>query len=154
GGARARELDMGPTRCGEGEGSAQVRRALELGGSAGDAHRDIVPRSTLRAFVSCMTFSKSVFRWSRVGEVQARSIRGRRCTMRQPRLSDALNIVGPLVASGLAVLALGAGSAAAGTLSSLPKGAEIDVRSCTYGPDETHAGRYSGQNLVDRNAYY
>jgi hypothetical protein len=74
--------------------------------------------------------------------------------MRQRRLSDALEVVGPLVASGLAVLALGAGSAAAGTLSSLPKGAEIDVRSCTYGPDETHAGRYSGQYLVDRNAYY
>ena len=59
-----------------------------------------------------------------------------------------------LVVSGLVSLAFGAPPAGAGALSSLPKGAEIDVRSCTYGPDETHAGRYSGQYLVDRNAYY
>src|SRR5438445_12367076 len=59
-----------------------------------------------------------------------------------------------LVVGGLALLGAGAAPAGAGALSSLPKGAEIDVRSCTYGPDETHAGRYSGQYLVDRNAYY
>src|SRR5438128_10861811 len=59
-----------------------------------------------------------------------------------------------LVVGGLALLGAGAGAAGAGALSSLPKGAEIDVRSCTYGPDETHAGRYSGQYLVDRDAYY
>src|SRR2546421_2742133 len=63
-------------------------------------------------------------------------------------------IVGSLAACGLAIFVAGASPAAGGTLSSLPKGAEIDVRSCTYGPDETHAGRYSGQYLVDRNAYY
>src|SRR5436309_359615 len=59
-----------------------------------------------------------------------------------------------LVASAVLLTALCGQPATAGTLSSLPKGAEIDVRSCTYGPDETHAGRYSGQYLVDRNAYY
>src|SRR5438093_512714 len=59
-----------------------------------------------------------------------------------------------LVTTAVLLLAFSGQPAAAGTLSSLPKGAEIDVRSCTYGPDETHAGRYSGQYLVDRNAYY
>src|ERR671931_79365 len=48
---------------------------------------------------------------------------------------------------------LGATSAS-GQLSSLKKGDEIDVRNCTYGPANTHAGRYSGQYLVDRNAFY
>src|SRR6266446_10388285 len=41
-----------------------------------------------------------------------------------------------------------------GQLSTLKKGDEIDVRDCTYGAGETHAGRYSGQYLVDRNAFY
>ena len=67
---------------------------------------------------------------------------------------DAARLLAALVVGGLALLAVGAGPAGAGALSSLPKGAEIDVRSCTYGPDETHAGRDSGQYLVDRNAYY
>jgi hypothetical protein len=51
------------------------------------------------------------------------------------------------------MLVIGAGSAHA-QLSSLPKGAEIDVRNCTFGPAETHAGQTSGQYLVDRNAFY
>src|SRR6266487_1074106 len=45
-------------------------------------------------------------------------------------------------------------AAAHGQLSTLKKGDEIDVRDCTYGPGQTHAGRYSGQYLVDRNAFY
>ena len=40
----------------------------------------------------------------------------------------------------LFALVFGAGRAAAGALSSLGAGSEIDVRSCTYGPGETHAG--------------
>jgi hypothetical protein len=54
----------------------------------------------------------------------------------------------------MAVLAGGVAPARAGALSSLPKGAEITLRGCTYGPGETHNGRESGQYLVDRNAYY
>lgn len=38
--------------------------------------------------------------------------------------------------------------------SDLKKGAQIDLRDCTFGPAETHAGRDSGQYLVDRNAFY
>lgn len=38
--------------------------------------------------------------------------------------------------------------------SSLKKGDELDLRSCTYGPEDTHAGRESGQYFVDRNAFY
>jgi hypothetical protein len=68
--------------------------------------------------------------------------------------SRCVKIASSLAASALAVVVLNAGSAMGGTLSSLPQGAEIDVRSCTYGPDETHAGRDTGQYLVDRNAYY
>jgi len=36
----------------------------------------------------------------------------------------------------------------------LRKGAEIDLRDCTYGPGETHWGGATGQYLVDRNAFY
>src|SRR5438270_10609358 len=74
--------------------------------------------------------------------------------MRRRGAGFTMTIGGVLAASCSAMLALAAMPAGAGALSSLPKGAEIDVRSCTYGPDETHAGRYSGQYLVDRNAYY
>jgi hypothetical protein len=38
--------------------------------------------------------------------------------------------------------------------SRLKKGAEIDVRSCTFAPWEAHSGNDSGQYMVDRNAYY
>src|SRR6266480_7174283 len=63
-------------------------------------------------------------------------------------------LVASLAATCLAVLAAGAGSAGAGTFSSLKKGDEIPVRDCTYGDGETHAGQESGQYLVDRNAFY
>jgi hypothetical protein len=59
-----------------------------------------------------------------------------------------------LAAAAIAGLTLGAGAAGAGTLSSLPAGSEIPISGCSFGPDETHAGRESGQYLVDRNAYY
>src|SRR5437764_13684251 len=74
--------------------------------------------------------------------------------MQRRGAGSTMTIVGVLATSCSAMLALAAMPASAGPLSSLPKGAEIDVRSCTYGPDETHAGRDSGQYLVDRNAYY
>jgi hypothetical protein len=74
--------------------------------------------------------------------------------MRQGYARSAARIVGSVLAGGAALLALGAAPAAAGTLSPLPKGAEIPIRGCTYGPGETHNGRESGQYLVDRNAYY
>jgi hypothetical protein len=74
--------------------------------------------------------------------------------MRQGTMRSAVKLIASLGASATAVLALGALPAAAGALSPLPKGAEIPLRSCTYGPGETHNGRESGQYLVDRNAYY
>jgi hypothetical protein len=54
---------------------------------------------------------------------------------------------------GLAVALVGAPSAGA-QLSTLKKGDEIDLRNCTFGAGETHAGRDSGQYFVDRNAFY
>lgn len=61
---------------------------------------------------------------------------------------------------GALALLVGAGSATAQSPglpplgSSLKKGDELDLRSCTYGPEDTHAGRDSGQYFVDRNAFY
>jgi len=74
--------------------------------------------------------------------------------MRQGLRGNAVKIAGSLLAGGASALAIGVVPAAAGVLSPLPKGAEIPLRGCTYGPGETHNGRESGQYLVDRNAYY
>src|SRR5207248_5343307 len=68
--------------------------------------------------------------------------------------SSSFRICSLAVAGCALALLLGAGSASAGPLSTLKKGDEIDVRDCTYGPGMTHAGRDSGQYLVDRNAFY
>jgi hypothetical protein len=74
--------------------------------------------------------------------------------MRAGSVGRAIGCVGAAGAACLALLLPSGASAQLPPLSSLKKGDEIDLRNCTYGPGETHAGRDSGQYLVDRNAFY